>query len=179
MTTGCIAHLPSPTAGDACPSGATGGTEDEAMVSRIRLLALILTVPLIGLLVFEVIGPPFIAAAALWAGLAGIALLLGIRLAGSAARNSRTLLAVLFRPGLYVTGLVVVTLVLVHALLAMATMKQVSHASLLVNPADAAITFITNAEKVEEEISGAYQAVLARELGLDTEGTSESDEENT
>ncbi len=58
-------------------------------------------------------------ASALWAGVVGLALVLGIRLAGSAARLNRRLLLYLFKPGLYLTAVVLVGLVLVHAAVAM------------------------------------------------------------
>lgn len=54
------------------------------------------------------------------AGAIGFALLLVIQLAGSAARNSRNLLLYLFKPGLYLTALTLIGLILVHAALAMA-----------------------------------------------------------
>lgn len=58
--------------------------------------------------------------AAVGAGLAGLALLLAIRLAGSLARSSRNLLLLVFKPGLYLTILVLIGLVVVHAAIAMA-----------------------------------------------------------
>jgi Zn-dependent protease with chaperone function len=57
--------------------------------------------------------------AALGAGAVGLSLLLLIRLAGGLARNSRNLLVALFAPGLYVTALVLIGLILVHAAVAM------------------------------------------------------------
>jgi Zn-dependent protease with chaperone function len=59
--------------------------------------------------------------AALWAGGVGLALLLGIHLAGWAARTNRQLLLCLFKPGLYLTAVVLLGLILVHAAVAMAT----------------------------------------------------------
>jgi Zn-dependent protease with chaperone function len=47
------------------------------------------------------------------------------------------------------------------------TLNQVSAASLAVSPADAAIDLIPEFEKREEEISGAFQAILAQRLGID------------
>ncbi len=58
--------------------------------------------------------------AAVGAGMIGILLLLGIRLAGWAARANRRLLLWVFRPGLYFTALTLIGLVLVHAGVAMA-----------------------------------------------------------
>lgn len=57
---------------------------------------------------------------ALGAGTVGLALLLIIRLAGGLARNSRSLLVALFKPGLYLTVVVLIGLILVHAAVAMA-----------------------------------------------------------
>lgn len=57
--------------------------------------------------------------AALGAGAVGLALLLIIRLAGDSARNSRKLLLFLFKPGLYLTPLMLIVLILVYAALAM------------------------------------------------------------
>jgi Zn-dependent protease with chaperone function len=57
--------------------------------------------------------------AALWAGGIGLALLLGIRLAGSAARTNRQVLLYLFKPGLYLTAVILLGLILVHAAVAM------------------------------------------------------------
>jgi hypothetical protein len=59
-------------------------------------------------------------AAALWAGGIGLALLLGIRLAGSAARTNRQLLLSLFKSGLYLTATILLGLILVHAAIAIA-----------------------------------------------------------
>jgi Zn-dependent protease with chaperone function len=58
--------------------------------------------------------------AALGAGVVGLALLFLVGLAGGVARNSRNLLVAFFRPGLYLTVLVLVGLILVHAAIAMA-----------------------------------------------------------
>jgi Zn-dependent protease with chaperone function len=58
--------------------------------------------------------------AALGAGVVGLALLLLIRLAGGLARNNRNLLVALFRPGLYLTALILIGLIVVHAAVAMA-----------------------------------------------------------
>lgn len=58
-------------------------------------------------------------AAALGAGVAGIALLLIIRLAGAASRENRTLLLYVFKPGLYLTASVLIVLILIHAAVAM------------------------------------------------------------
>jgi len=57
---------------------------------------------------------------ALGAGVVGLALLALIRIAGALARNSRSLLVFLFRPGLYLTVMVLIGLILVHAAVAMA-----------------------------------------------------------
>ncbi len=58
--------------------------------------------------------------AALASGAIGLLLLLIIRLAGGLARNNRDLLVTLFRPGLYLTAITLIGLVLVHAAVAMA-----------------------------------------------------------
>lgn len=58
--------------------------------------------------------------AALGSGAVGLALLLLIRMAGALVRNSRNLLVALFRPGLYLTALILIGLILVHAAVAMA-----------------------------------------------------------
>lgn len=60
-------------------------------------------------------------AAALWSAGIAMGLLLAIWLAGLVARSNRSLLAYVFRPGLYLTVLVLVGLVITHAALAMAT----------------------------------------------------------
>jgi len=57
--------------------------------------------------------------AAVGAGAVGLALLLFIRLAGTVAKSSRVLLLVLFRPGLYLTAVVLIGLILIHAAVAM------------------------------------------------------------
>lgn len=58
-------------------------------------------------------------AAALGAGALGIALLAVIRLSGWLARNNRSVLLMLFKPGLYLTELTVVILILIHVTVAM------------------------------------------------------------
>src|SRR5260221_8353144 len=58
--------------------------------------------------------------AAIGAGLVGLGLLIAIRLAGALARSSRTLLVVTFKPGLYLTVVVLIGLIMVHAAVAMA-----------------------------------------------------------
>lgn len=57
--------------------------------------------------------------AALGAGGIGLSLLLLIGLAGVLARNNRNLLVALFTPGLYLTAVVLIGLILVHAAVAM------------------------------------------------------------
>jgi len=57
---------------------------------------------------------------ALGAGAVGLSLLLLISLGGRLARNSRSLLVVLFTPGLYLTAVTLIGLILVHAAVAMA-----------------------------------------------------------
>lgn len=57
---------------------------------------------------------------ALGAGVAGLLVMTLIRIAGALARNSRSLLVTLFKPGLYLTVTVLIGLVLVHAAVAMA-----------------------------------------------------------
>jgi len=56
----------------------------------------------------------------LGAGIAGLALVGLIVLAGQVARSNRALLLAVFRPGLYVAAVVTIALVIVHAILAMA-----------------------------------------------------------
>lgn len=58
--------------------------------------------------------------ASLWAAGVGLALLLGIRVAGALARNNRLVLLGLFGPGLYVTVVLLIGLVLTHAAIFMA-----------------------------------------------------------
>ena len=60
--------------------------------------------------------------AALVAGFSGLALLAVIKLAGVLARGSRELLLATFRPGLYITSIVLVALVIAHALLAIGSL---------------------------------------------------------
>ena len=57
--------------------------------------------------------------ASLLAGLTGLVLLVFIKFAGLLARSSRHLLLFAFKPGLYLTSIVLVSLVLVHASIAM------------------------------------------------------------
>ncbi len=57
---------------------------------------------------------------AIAAGAIGLALLLIIRIAGTIARNNRRLLLYFFKPGLYLTALTLVGLMIVHAAIAMA-----------------------------------------------------------
>jgi Zn-dependent protease with chaperone function len=57
-------------------------------------------------------------AGAVGAGALGFVLLLAIRLAGSVARKRRRLLLYLFKPGLYLTAVVLIILVVIHAALA-------------------------------------------------------------
>lgn len=57
----------------------------------------------------------YMSAGAMAAMIIGMALLLFIRLAGSAARNNRMLLLLLFKPGLYITALILICLILIHA----------------------------------------------------------------
>jgi Zn-dependent protease with chaperone function len=61
-------------------------------------------------------------AGAFWAGIVGLTLLLVIRLAGTVARTNRWFLLYLFKPGLYLTVLLLVGLILVHAAVAMAAL---------------------------------------------------------
>lgn len=57
--------------------------------------------------------------AAVWTAAVGLGLLLLIWVAGRLSRNDRTLLLVLFRPGLYLTAAALIGLVLAHGALAM------------------------------------------------------------
>jgi Zn-dependent protease with chaperone function len=59
-------------------------------------------------------------AAAVWAAGIGLILLVVIRFAGSAAKTNRSLLLSLFEPGLYLTAVLLIGLVAVHAALAIA-----------------------------------------------------------
>jgi Zn-dependent protease with chaperone function len=61
-----------------------------------------------------------LSASAIGAGAVGLMLLLGIRIAGSLSRSNRRLLLWVFKPGLYLTGIALIGLVLVHAGVAMA-----------------------------------------------------------
>jgi Zn-dependent protease with chaperone function len=61
-------------------------------------------------------------------GVLGLFLLLVIWIAGSVSRNSRHLLLWLFRPGLYITGIIIIILVVMHAGIAMATIYYVESA---------------------------------------------------
>ena len=57
---------------------------------------------------------------AIAAGAVGLALLIIIRIVGSVAKNNRKLLLYFFKPGLYLTALTLVGLMIVHAAIAMA-----------------------------------------------------------
>jgi hypothetical protein len=57
-------------------------------------------------------------AGAVGAGALGLVLLLAIRVTGSIARKRRRLLLYLFKPGLYLTAVVLIVLVMIHAALA-------------------------------------------------------------
>lgn len=61
-----------------------------------------------------------ISRASIGAAAVGLFLLLFIRLAGGLSRKSRLLLVALFAPGLYITGFLLIGLVLIHAGIAMA-----------------------------------------------------------
>jgi Zn-dependent protease with chaperone function len=63
----------------------------------------------------------FMQQAAVWAAIVAVALLAFIWLAGKLAQSNRSLLVYVFRPGLYMTVLVLAGLVVTHAALAMAT----------------------------------------------------------
>ncbi len=63
-------------------------------------------------------GLAFMRTASLGAGLAGLALVAAIAVAGNAARSNRSRLLSLFRPGLYVAALATTGLILVHAIIA-------------------------------------------------------------
>lgn len=54
-------------------------------------------------------------------------------------------------------------------------LEDIASAALAVTPADSAITLITDAEALEEEISEIYQMLLARQLGIDIETTSDAE----
>lgn len=59
-------------------------------------------------------------AASLSVGAVGVILLVAIRLAGSLSRTNRRLLLFVFKPGLYLTAVALIVVVLVHASIAMA-----------------------------------------------------------
>jgi Zn-dependent protease with chaperone function len=63
--------------------------------------------------------------AALGAGLVGMAMLLLIRLSGMLGSNDRNLLVTLFKPGLYLTILVLIGLIAVHAAVVMAALYYI------------------------------------------------------
>jgi Zn-dependent protease with chaperone function len=88
-------------------------------LSRLRLLALVLAVPLVGLLIVRVSAPggwysTIVGGVCLVAAVWGVALIVLIGAGGAAAANSRALLVALFRPGLYLTAVSLVVLVLAH-----------------------------------------------------------------
>jgi len=56
----------------------------------------------------------------------GLLLLLLIHIAGRVARNNRTLLVFLFTPGLYLTALVLIGLIILHAAIAIVTLFYIS-----------------------------------------------------
>lgn len=58
-------------------------------------------------------------------------------------------------------------------------LNDVATDALAVTPAEAAITLISDAEKLEEEISEAYQVLLARQLGIDLEEAGKAAEVNS
>jgi Zn-dependent protease with chaperone function len=60
------------------------------------------------------------------AGAVGLLLLLLIHIAGRVARNNRTLLVFLFTPGLYLTALVLIGLIILHAAIAIVTLFYIS-----------------------------------------------------
>lgn len=91
------------------------------MVSRAWTFGLVLAVPLVAFGVADATqAPRLMSTGALAAAGAGVFLLALIRFAGAAARGNRSLLLYLFRPGLYLTALALIGLVIVHAALAMA-----------------------------------------------------------
>jgi Zn-dependent protease with chaperone function len=53
------------------------------------------------------------------------------------------------------------------------TLAELTGPSLEVGPDPAAITLLPDAEKLEEELSGAYQAIMAQELGITPTGPAE------
>jgi Zn-dependent protease with chaperone function len=54
------------------------------------------------------------------------------------------------------------------------TVRGVSGASLAVSPPEPAINYIDSFEKIEEEISGAYQMILAKQYGIDLDTQTEN-----
>jgi Zn-dependent protease with chaperone function len=69
---------------------------------------------------------PVIQQLAVTAVLLGLGLVVGISLAGALARINRVLLVALFIPGLYLTNLALIVLVLLHGLLALASLTFVA-----------------------------------------------------
>ncbi len=98
-------------------------------LSRLRLVALVLAVPLVGLLVARVSAPgewysSIVVGVCLVAAVWGAVLIVLIGAAGAAATNSRELLVALFRPGLYLTAVSLVILVLAHGGIAIAVVLR-------------------------------------------------------
>jgi hypothetical protein len=54
------------------------------------------------------------------------------------------------------------------------TVKGVSGAALVVSPSEPAISYIDRYEQKEEEISGAYQMILANQYGIDVDAQIEN-----
>ncbi len=69
-----------------------------------------------------------LSSAAVGAGVLGFFLLLGVRIAGSLSRGNRRLLLWVFKPGLYLTGFILIGLVIIHAGIAMVTIYYVESA---------------------------------------------------
>jgi Zn-dependent protease with chaperone function len=96
----------------------------EFGLSRARLLAVILVVPVVGLLAGRALiaygeaghsSYVVLADVSLFTGIAGVVLAGAIAAAGALAASSRERLLLLFRPGLYLTAAWLVVLVLLHA----------------------------------------------------------------
>jgi Zn-dependent protease with chaperone function len=106
------------------------------MLSRRWLIGLVLAVPIVAFGVAEIIqgldetntGLDYVIDGAAASAIAGVVLLLLIALAGRLARRNRVLLLLVFKPGLYLTVAIVTCLIVVHAVLATATIYYVESA---------------------------------------------------
>ena len=101
--------------------------EADRAKHRWRPVSLLFAVPAIGFVVSEALkasdkpGSDLLRTLASLAGVIGVALLVSIPLAGAIARRNRTVLLHVFAPGLHLTALFVVVLVVLHAAIAILT----------------------------------------------------------